>query len=201
MKKILLADDHSIVRKGLTVICSSMLGNTDVDEVDSCGALMSALKRKPYTHLILDLVLSDGITLEVIPNVRKLYPQLQILIFSMQAAGVYQRVLANYGIRHFVPKASTDDETVFLVSRFLNNEEPPREESSPEAEDNPFSKLTARELEILYYLLKGTSNGDMANTLGIRFSTVSTLKNRILEKTGVKSLKELSDLALVFNVA
>jgi len=45
---------------------------------------MSELKKKPYTHLILDIVLSDGTALEVIPNIRKLYPNLHIMIFSMQ---------------------------------------------------------------------------------------------------------------------
>ena len=71
---ILLADDHSIIRKGLKLYIQLNLGYTDIQEVGACNALMRELVKNKYTHLILDLILSDGSTLEVIPKIRRVYP-------------------------------------------------------------------------------------------------------------------------------
>ena len=84
MESIIIADDHALVRKGLKLLLTGSLGCKDVTEAESCSALLNELKQRPYSHLILDLVLSDGISLEIIPAIRKLYPALKIMIFSMQ---------------------------------------------------------------------------------------------------------------------
>jgi len=79
---ILIADDHSIIRIGLKIFMQVNLGYKDVHEVSTCNNLMKELIKKKYTHLILDIILSDGNTLEVIPNIRRVYPELNIMIFS-----------------------------------------------------------------------------------------------------------------------
>src|SRR5688572_8864416 len=84
--KILLADDHSMIRKGLNLYMQMNLGYSDITEVSSCNGLMKELVKQHYTHLVLDIILSDGSTLEVIPNIVKVYPNLRIMIFSMQPA-------------------------------------------------------------------------------------------------------------------
>ena len=101
---ILLADDHSIIRNGLKLYIQFNLGYTDVSEVSSCNGLMSELVKKKYTHLILDIILTDGSTLEVIPNIRKVYPNLNIMIFSMQPMEVYGEALKQYGINYYLSK-------------------------------------------------------------------------------------------------
>ena len=87
--KILIADDHSMIRKGLKLHMQLTLGYNDLHEVGTCNELMTELVKNKYTHLILDIILSDGSTLEVIPNIRRVYPDLHILIFSMQPAEIY----------------------------------------------------------------------------------------------------------------
>jgi len=72
--QILLADDHSMIRKGLKLLLQLHFGFTDVNEVVSCNELMSQLTRKKYTHLVLDIILADGSTLEILPNIRRVYP-------------------------------------------------------------------------------------------------------------------------------
>jgi len=66
--------------------------------------------------------------------------------------------------------------------------------------NNPFSALAPRELEILHYVLKGLGTKEIAQTLNVKMNTVSTVKNRIFEKTLTTNLKELIELATLYNV-
>src|SRR5579872_5380918 len=142
--QILLADDHSMIRKGLKLLLQLHLGFTQVSEVISCNELMKELAKKKYTHLVLDIILSDGSTLEILPNIQKLYPDLRIMVFSMQPAEVYGKALRQYGIEHYLPKTTPEDETIRLLSRFLLNEQITRD--SVAYPNNPFSALSPREL-------------------------------------------------------
>ena len=75
------------------------LGYSNIQEVGNCNELMNELVKKKYTHLVLDIILSDGSTLEVIPNITRVFPDLQILVFSMQPAEIYGEALKQYGIQ------------------------------------------------------------------------------------------------------
>jgi len=198
--QILLADDHSMIRKGLKLLLQLHLGFSEVSEVITCNLLMKELARKKYSHLVLDIILSDGSTLEILPNIRNLYPELRIMVFSMQPAEVYGKALRHYGIEHYLPKTTPEEETIHLLRRFLQNEQPQRENNELHYPNNPFSALAPRELEILHYVLKGMGTKEIAETLNVKMNTVSTVKNRIFEKTVTTNLKELIELATLYNV-
>ena len=70
-----------------------------------------------------------------------------------------------------------------------------------DTDDNPFSALASREMEVLHYILRGMRNSEISEVLNIDSSTVSTFKNRILEKTQTHNLKELTELAMIYNVS
>jgi DNA-binding NarL/FixJ family response regulator len=176
------------------------LGHKQVDESSSCNELLNALKRKPYSHLILDIILGDGSALEVIPTIRILYPDLKILIFSMQAPEVYGEALKQYGIFNYLPKSAGEDEILSVLNRFLKNQNNNSAQNRPSNTENPFSSLSPRELEVLHYLLKGMGTKDVSAQLNLRMNTISTLKTRILEKTNSPNLKHLMELAAIYNV-
>ena len=197
--KILIADDHSMIRKGLKLNIQLNMGFTDIEEVATCNDLMKELVKKKYSHLILDIILSDGSTLEVIPNIRRVYPDLHILVFSMQPAEIYGEALKQYGINHYLPKSVGDEEIVHALQKFLQNEAPVRR-NNIQHHDNPFTTLAPRELEILHYILKGNGTKEIADTLNLKMNTVSTIKTRIYEKTNAGNIKELIELATLYNV-
>ena len=196
--KILIADDHSMIRKGLKLHMQLTLGYTDIHEVATCNDLMKELVKNKYTHLILDIILSDGSTLEVIPNIRRVYPDLHILVFTMQPAEIYGEALKQYGINHYMSKTIGEEEMIQVLQKFLHNEEPVR--NNINHHDNPFTTLAPRELEILHYILKGIGTKDIADTLNLKMNTISTIKNRIFEKTTAGNIKELMELATLYNV-
>ena len=189
-----------MIRKGLKLLLQLHLCFTDVSEVVSCSELMKELAKKKYTHLVLDIILSDGSTLEILPNIQKIYPEIRIMVFSMQPAEVYGKALRQYGIDHYLPKTTPEEETIRLLRRFLLNEVPTRDSGGDRWPNNPFSALSPRELEILHYVLKGLGTKDIAETLNVKMNTVSTVKNRIFEKTLTSNLKELIELATLYNV-
>jgi two-component system invasion response regulator UvrY len=198
--QILLADDHSMIRKGLKLLLQLHLNFMDVSEVISCNELMKELTKRKYTHLVLDIILSDGNSLEILPAIRKLFPDLKIFVFSMQPAEVYAKALYQYGIEYYLAKTAPEEETLRVLRRFLLNEQAVRDEVTAKYHNNPFSALAPRELEILHYLLKGFGTKKTAETLNVKMNTVSTVKNRIFDKTLTTNLKELMELASLYNV-
>ena len=197
---ILITDDHSMIRKGLKLYMQLNLGYSDITEAGNCNELMKELVKKRYTHLILDIILSDGSTLEVIPNIRRVYPNLNILVFSMQPAEVYGEALKQYGIQHYLSKSAGEEELLKVLQRFLHNEKPQEKASNTITHENPFTALAPRELEILHYILKGIGTKEIAEQLNLKMNTVSTLKTRIYDKTNAGNIKELMELATLYNV-
>ncbi|HEX4875057.1 MAG TPA: response regulator transcription factor [Chitinophagaceae bacterium] len=197
--QILLADDHSMIRKGLKLYLQLNLGYADIREADSCNTLMNELVKRKFSHLILDIILSDGSTLEVIPNIRRVYPDLHIMIFSMQPADIYGEAVKQFGINYYLSKTAGEDEIILALRKFIENEAPLIKNSMPGIE-NPFKTLAPRELEILHYVLKGIGTKEIAESLNLKMNTVSTIKSRIYEKTNAGNIKELLELATLYNV-
>jgi two-component system invasion response regulator UvrY len=197
---ILIADDHSMIRKGLKLYMQLNLGYSDVTEASSCSELMKELVKRKFSHLVLDIILADGSTLEVIPNIRKVYPNMNILIFSMQPAEVYGEALKQYGIQYYLSKSSGEDEMLKVLQRFLHNDVPPEKSNRAKPNNNPFTALAPRELEVLHYVLKGIGTKEIAELLNLKMNTVSTIKTRIYDKTNAGNIKELMELATLYNV-
>jgi len=94
------------------------LGYSEIHEASSCAELMKELIKHKYTHLVLDIILADSNTLEVIPNIRKLYPDLQVMIFSMQPAEIYAEAMRQYGVEYYLSKSSVEEEIISVVKSF-----------------------------------------------------------------------------------
>jgi len=207
-RKILIAEDHPMTLKGLRLLVDYLLTKEQVCEVYSCRLLMKELSATPYTHLILDIMLTDGSALEVIPTIRSLYPDLEIMIFTGQPAGLYTRALLRYRIAYILSKGMQETETMAQLRKFLTNEQRISDDVTilnghSSAKKNPlipFAGMPAREIDVLHYLLKGWRTNQIAETLNLSVSTISTLKSRIFERTQTSNIRELMDLATIHQV-
>lgn len=200
INNILLADDHSMIRRGLKFFLQVTLECRKITEVTSCSDLMREVAKNTYTHLILDIILKDGNSLEIIPSIRKLAPELKIMIFSMQPAEVYGPAVRQYNINHYIHKSESEDQMLKKLNVFLNNDGKDDTTIKSTNLSNPFALLAPRELEVLHYILRGYGTKSIGETLNLQMSTVSTLKNRIFEKTKASNLKELLELAVLYNI-
>jgi len=197
---IIIADDHSIVRKGMKFILQSILGYNTITEVSTCNELMNEAVKKRCTHLLLDVIFPDGTSLEVIPNIKQLIPNIRIVIFSMQLPEVYSEAFRQYGVTNYLSKSISEEDTIAYLKKFLNNETALPVTGNMPSKNNPFATLTPRELEILHYVLNGQKTKMISHTLNVGMSTISTLKKRIFEKTETDNLKQLLELALLYNI-
>jgi DNA-binding NarL/FixJ family response regulator len=188
-----------MIRKGLKLILQTNLGFKNVTEVSTCSALMNELKKGACTHLILDVILTDCTALEIVPNIISLYPKMEIMIFSMQISEVYGDVFKQYGIKFYLNKTLNEDDTLTYMRRFLHNLEPIEGEKRNPTK-NPFALLSPRELEILHYLLNGHKTKDIAITLNLTMSTVSTIKKRIIDKIETDNMTQVLELATLYNI-
>ena len=196
-RKILIADDHQMIRMGLRFYFQR-LEYLDIQEASRCSEIMNKLSQNSFTHCVLDLNLPDGTALEILPNIKRLYPDLKVSVYSMQPAETYRNALRRYGVAYYVSKSTFENETMELFRKFLNDEPSPFDDQ--EDSDSPFAKLTTREMEVLHYLLQGKSVVQVADILNLSRTTVATHKGNILEKTNTANFVELCELADLYNI-
>ncbi len=197
--KILLAEDHSIVKLGLSAILNRMHVSR-IDEVSTCADLKQVLLDNSYTHLILDIILPDGNTLELIASIIEKHPDMLIMIHSMQPIEVYGKIINKFKIHSYLHKGASETEINYHLELFVTCQEI-KLTKKVEMTENPFTTLAVRELEILHYLLNGYRTKEIASILNLKMNTVSTIKSNIFEKVKVESFTHLLQLAHVHQIS
>ena len=197
--KILIADDHSIVKMGLTAILNKM-GAKQIDTVSNIAELKDAITRNVYTHLILDIIMPDGNSIELLEQINTSHPNLSILVHSMQPTEVYGKIANKFQIHSYLHKGASETEIHYQLELFVKNQ-PLQIKKKLDDTINPFSTLAVRELEILHYLLNGHRTKEIANNLGLKMNTVSTIKSNIFEKVKADSFTHLLQLAHVHQIS
>jgi DNA-binding NarL/FixJ family response regulator len=197
--KILIADDHSIVKMGLTAILNKM-GAKQIDTVSNISELKEVLKRNVYTHLVLDIIMPDGNSIELIEHINTTQPKLSILVHSMQPVEVYGKIASKFNIHSYLHKGASESEIYYQLELFFKNQ-PLQLKKKLDETMNPFSTLAVRELEILHYLLNGHRTKEIATNLGLKMNTVSTIKSNIFEKVKAESFTHLLQLAHVHQIS
>ena len=197
--KVLVAEDHSIVKMGLTALLNKM-NVKKIEYVSACIELMEELSLNSYTHLILDIILLDGNTLEYIETINEKYPHLSILMHSMQPIEVYGKISNKFKIHSYLHKGASETEINYHLELFIKNQ-PLNLKKKIEDNENPFSTLAVRELEILHYLLNGFRTKEIASTLGLKMNTISTIKANIFDKVKAESFTHLLQLAHVHQIS
>jgi len=201
MVKILIADDHVMIRKGTRMLLEYQLGYNNIDEASSVAQTQEKLEQGGFTHLILDISFGDKSGLELIPWIKEEQPHLQVLIFSMQPEEIFRPILQRDGVYGFLSKQTGETESIKRFRMFLDGEKvAPINKALTANNDNPFEFLSVRETAVLLELLKGKGTKEISNALDIRMNTVSTLKARIFEKTGTKNTQQLIDLARNYHI-
>lgn len=197
--KILIADDHSIVKMGLTAILNKM-GVQNIETVSTIDELKNELEKTNYTHLVLDIIMPDGNSLELIESINSNHPALSILVHSMQPVDVYGKIANKFNIHSYLHKGASESEINYQLELFVKNQ-PLHLKKKLEDSVNPFSTLAVRELEILHYLLNGHRTKEIASSLGLKMNTVSTIKSNIFEKVKAESFTHLLQLAHVHQIS
>jgi len=200
MKKVLFAEDHSIVIRGMKMIFEREFKDYSLDIVHNSVDLMKTLKNNQYELAILDLHLEDGDTLHLIGTILNIYSKLNVLVFSANPEELYAQKLYNEGIKGYLSKQSSDEEIISALTQLLEGRRYMSESfkeflvTKKNNLSNPFDKLTQREMEVLNLIIKGKRPVDICQELNLQSSTVATHKVNIFTKLNVKNVLELNQL-------
>jgi len=188
---ILIADDHSVVRQGVSLILRNFFKDILIDHSENFSATIKKLEKKDYDMLLLDINLPDGNMVGMIDECKAINPDLKILMFSAYDEDQYALRYIQAGASGYLNKLSSEEKIIEAVKTVLAGDiytTNDLKDIAGNLNSNPLRALSNRELEIAALLVKGDGNLEIANKLDIRMSTVSTYKSRIFEKLGVTNV-------------
>jgi len=198
--RIVIADDHSVVRRGLRQLLE---GEDDIEivaEAEDIDAARRYVRGHRPDVLVVDLNMPGGSTLEAIPEIRAEFPETQIVVLTMQNEPAYAREALSAGALGYVLKEGADMELVEAVRRastgdtFLNPRLGARVAAEPPP--GPPGGLSEREVEVLRMIALGHTNAEIAQTLFLSVRTVETHRAHIQQKLRLNSRSELVRYAL-----
>jgi two-component system response regulator NreC len=199
--RIVIADDHAVVRTGLRMVLDAAEGIEVVAEAaDVAGAWRAILAQRPDV-CVLDLNMPGEPSLQAIPRFVRDAPATAIVVLTMQQEPAFAREALRAGARGYVLKEAADDELVTAVRyahegrTYLNPELGARVASEPPPSGPP-DDLTQRELEVLRLIALGHTNSDIAAQLYLSVRTVESHRAHIQQKVRRSSRAELVRYAL-----
>ena len=179
MTRLLIIDDHAVVRQGLV----QAFHDKGFASIETAGTLKEARAKIAAFNpeaLIIDLNLPDGSGLEVVQWVRKFSSDIAIIILSLNDPAQFVKIARSSGANAYLSKSQSMQEIISSVNFALSH---PGSFTSTIAADQPLDfDITAREIEVLYLLAEGASNLDISLKLFISISTVKTHISTVLRK-------------------
>lgn len=195
MIRIILADDHAVVRKGLQLFIGYEDNLELVGEANDGESLLPLISEKEADVLLLDLDMPKMNGLTAVPKILEINPGIKIIILSMHPEVLYGQTALQMGVSGYVRKDEEPKKLIKAINLVYAGEKVFSEELLTNKRKRRPIKLSKREVEVLKLLSKGMSNKDIAEELEISDKTVSTYKLRLLTKTGGKSVVDLVNFA------
>lgn len=198
--RIVLADDHTVVRSGLQLLLDN---EPDLEVVAQAGDVDSARRYVRGHHprvLVLDLNMAGELSIEAIPQIREESPETQIVVLTMQTEPAFAREALAAGALGYVLKDAAEHELVEAVRNaaagesYLNPRLGARIAAEPPP--GPPDGLSKREVEVLTLIARGHTNTEIAEQLYLSVRTVETHRSHIQQKLGLTSRSELVGYAI-----
>jgi DNA-binding NarL/FixJ family response regulator len=202
--RVLLADDHTVVREGLRALLAASAGISVVGEVDNGREALRRAGELGPDVVVMDIAMPELNGIEAAAMIRSLRPGTQVVILSMHSSSehVYRAFAA--GAAGYVLKSSAGAEvisavqTVHLGRRYLS---PALREAYANAVDDParaspLDRLSARERQVLQLVVEGKSSAEIADVFHLSRKTIESYRSRIMQKLGVHDVPSLVKFAL-----
>jgi len=206
--RLLLVDDHPVVRRGLRDILAGAFGGAVIREAGTGREAIALVHNDRWHVMILDLSLPDESGLDVLNQVRHAQPHPAVLILSMHTPDQFGRRAVAAGASGYLTKQAADAELVTAVSRLLRGGRyfgPEVLEQvalglRPGHDKRPHERLSNREYEVLRMIGSGKTVSEIASALKLSVKTVSTYRARMLEKMDMRTNAELTYYAVRYGL-
>ncbi len=198
--RIVIADDHAIVRRGLRQLLDAEPGFTVAAEAEDLDGARRFVRGHRPRVLVLDLNMPGGPSLDAIPDLRSEFPETEIVVLTMQNEPAYARQALNAGALGYVLKEAAESELVEAVRRAANGDFYLNPRLGARVAAEPASGLpdglSEREVEVLRMIALGHTNSEIAETLFLSVRTVETHRAHIQQKLRLASRAELVRYAI-----
>jgi two-component system invasion response regulator UvrY len=206
--RVLLVDDHSIIRRGLKRIISSEFTNATFGEAGNADQALEAVLRQAWDLVLLDLTMPGRNGAEVLEQIVAIRPHLPVLVCSMHPEEQYAVPLLQAGAAGYIAKDTSEPELINAIKKVLTGE---KHVSSALAENlvarlnhtaptPAHESLSTREQEVMRLIAAGNSVKEIAYELDLSVKTISTYRSRLLKKLQLKTNGAVVRYALINNL-
>ena len=200
MIRILVADDHTVVREGIKQILAGQEDMFVEDEAESGQEVLNKMTKKNYDLILLDISMPGRSGLEILEEIKLKQPKLPVLILSMHPEEQYAIRTLRAGAAGYLTKASAPQELISAIRKVARGgkyvtaslAEKLAFELDAGAEKPRHEKLSTREYQVMLMLASGQSVKEVAEELCLSAKTITTYRTRILEKMDMKKNAELT---------
>lgn len=206
MIRILLADDHSIIRLGLIQILQDEYADAEIKEVSDGESLIKEVLKHDWDLIISDLDMPGINGLQALEQIKQIKPNIPVLVLSIFAEDLYAVRVLKAGASGYMNKNAAPYELITAIQRILLGRKyitPEIAEKllmAPNIDKNPHEFLSNREFEIFKLLALGKTTGQIADSLSLAPTTVSTYRSRVMEKLNLSTNSELTRYAILHNI-
>ena len=204
MHRVIIADDHPVVYKGLKEILQENFGSVTVDAAGTGRELIEKVKKTDYDLVLLDISLPDANGLDVLREMRRKRPRLPVLVISMYPEEMYAVRAIRTGAQGYLTKQSASEELIFAVRKILSGKRYVNPafavrmvvDFESDAAKPAHERLSNREFQVMRMFGSGKTMKDIAAELNLSINSIRTYRVRIMEKIGVKGTEGLIHYAL-----
>jgi len=205
-KRILVADDHAIVRSGIKFVIKDIFPFAVIDEARDANEVISSVRENDHNLIILDINMPETDPVALVRHLFAYKEASRVLIFSVNPEELYAKKYLKLGVLGYLNKQSSPEEVKKAIYDVLHGiiytsekvKEHYLHDMKSEKTDNPFEKLSDKEMLIAKYYLKGHTHTEIKKMLRLHSSTIGTLKTRLFGKLRIKSLVDLIELARLY---
>ena len=205
---ILIADDHAIVRKGLSQIIREEFSFAEITEAINSLEVFEKIKEKKWDIILLDISMPGRNGVEILKQLRVNDAATPILMLSMHPEEQYALRVLKAGACGYLCKESATDELIIAMKKVISGKkyitlslaEKLIETSSDLSAESLHKKLSDREMQVLQLLAKGKPVSEIGQEISLSVNTISTYRARILEKLGLTNNAEIMHYAIDNNL-
>jgi DNA-binding NarL/FixJ family response regulator len=206
-RRVLIVDDHPIVRQGLRRVMENEEDLVVCGEAETARDARAAIKEQDPDVIIADISLKQGDGIELVRDVRAHHPQLPILVLSMHDEAIYAERMLSAGANGYIMKQAASEQFLVALRRVLdggiyvseavgNNMIQKFAAGGSYISANPIDRLSNRELQILHMIGKGMSTRETAHSLNLSIKTVESHRQRIKRKLNLSTGTQLVQYAV-----
>lgn len=202
--RVLIADDHSVVRLGVKHILVDAFPNATIGEAANGQDVLEAVRAEPWDVLVLDIGMPVRSGLEIMTELRHISPNLRILVLTVHAEEQFALRLLKSGVSGYLTKERAPEELVQAIRKIMGGgkyvstvlAERIALSLDTSVDKLPHETLSDREFQVMRMIASGMSVAEIAEALSLHVRTVGTFRRHILRKLNLKSTQEIAYYAI-----